>query len=182
MVVEVAFLYLAIGAGCAAASLWSPPRRVTDAAMLVGLWPLVGPLLLTRPGVASPELAPEHGDLAGRAAAARRRLEQFDRTLARPELDLERAEARVRQLEKSGSDRALAAARRRVETIAGFVDRRKRLADELEELGELLAQLQTQSEIVRLSGVAEIGGEPVGDLIADIEARLFGVEQMLEVP
>lgn len=178
--IEVACLYLVIGAGCALASLWAPPRRAADAAMLVGLWPLVGPLLLARP--ADRRAAVDHPDLASRAAAARRRLDEFDRALARPGLDLDRAAARVAELESSGSDRALAAARRRVETIAGFVERRKRLADELEELAELLAQLQTQSEIVRLSGAAEVGGEPVGELIADIEARLFGVEQMFESP
>jgi hypothetical protein len=180
MVIELACLYLAIGAGCAAASLWAPPRRGADAAMLLGLWPLLGPLLLARQNPAADRIDPAHGDLAERAAAARRRLADFDRALERPELDLERARARVSELEKSSSDRALAAARRRAESIVGFRARRKRLADELEELAELLAQLQTQSEIFRLSGAAEIGAEPVGELIADIEARLFGVEQLLQ--
>jgi hypothetical protein len=178
VVVEVAGLYLVIGAGCAAASLWSPPRRAVDAAMLVGLWPLLGPLLLARPAGTGNDN--QHPDLASRAAAAQRRLNDFDRALAQPELDLDGARARIAELEKAGSDRALAAARRRAESIVGFIARRKRLADELEELAELLAQLRTQSEIFRLSGVAEIGGEPVGELIADIEARLYGVEQMLE--
>jgi len=177
-VIEVAGLYLAIGFGCAVASLWSAPRRASDAAMLVGLWPLLGPLFFVRPNVATG--VPEHGDLAARASAAQTRLAEFDRAMSRPELDLEVAAARIVELEKSGSDRALAAARRRAETIVNFAARRKRLADELEELAELLAQLQTQSEIFRLAGAAEVGGEPVADLITDIEARLYGVEQLLE--
>ena len=175
MVIEVGALYLAIGLGCAAASLWTPPRRAVDAVFLLGLWPLLGPLLLARP--ARPR---EHGDLAARAAAARTRLAELDRALAAPPLDLEAAVARVAELERGGSERALAAARRREQSIRRLVSRRKQLADELEALAELLAQLQTQSEIVRLSGVAEIESEPVADLIADIEARLFGLEQLFD--
>lgn len=178
MVIEVAVLYAAVGVGCAAASLWSPPRSGLDAAMLVVLWPLLGPLFLARPAPAPAAI--DHGDLGSRASAARARLAELDRALARPELDLDVAVARVAELERAGSERALAAARRREQSIRRVCARRKRLADELEELAELFAQLQTQSEIFRLAGAAEVGAEPVTDLIADIEARLFGVEQLLE--
>ena len=172
MVIELAGLYLVVGVGCAACALWN--RRPLDAALLVFLWPLLAPLLLL---ARAPRAAWGEGELAARLAAARRRLAEIDRALARPELDLERVEARIGELAGAGSAQALATARLRARSIRALAARRKKLADELEELAESLAQLETQSEIARLAGGAE---DPVAELAADVRARLEALEELIE--
>ena len=49
------------------------------------------------------------------------------------------------------------------------------LSTELEELAELFLQLETQTEVVRLAGSAD---DPVSDLVADIQARLEGIDEL----
>lgn len=171
--IELGALYLAVGIGCAARALWG--RRPLDAALLLSLWPLLAPLLLFERRAPGP--APGEGELGARLAAARERLAEIDRALARPELDLARLEERIGELASAGSAKALATARLRARSIRSLAARRKKLADELDELAESLAQLETQSEIARLAGGAE---DPVAELAADIRARLEGLEELLE--
>lgn len=185
MVIELGLLYLLVGVGFAAASLRAPPRIFADAALLILLWPLLGPLLFgaRRPPPTSsldcllpgPE---SHAALERRLVAAQRRQVEIDALLERPELDPERVEARIAELaESSSSERALASAKMRRRTIDRLRQRRKTLAAELDELAELLAQLSMQSEVIRLTGAPE---ESVSDLAADIGARLEALECMLE--
>src|SRR5690606_13715355 len=99
VIIELASLYLIVGAGCAVAALRSPPRRLAAAALLVALWPLLAPLLLAARTTPAPGLAIDVND---RVAAAHARLAALDGALARPELDLDRARARLVDLERAG--------------------------------------------------------------------------------
>ena len=54
---------------------------------------------------------------------------------------------------------------------------RDRYARELDEVGELLAQLTTQVEVVRLAGSADASA---ADLVRELLARVEGLDEMLD--
>lgn len=163
-VVELAAGYLGVGVTVAAIAL---ARRAgttaVDAVLLVGLWPVFGPVLAAAGSgrAAEPHLR-AHVD---RLAAAEARLAELDRALARPDLDEPAARARIRALEQRGAGAgAIAAATRRLHTIHRVRDLRAAAVAEADELRESLAQQRAQAELARLSRAErgecsqEIGG------------------------
>ncbi len=153
-VIELAVGYLGVGAVCAGLALGQRAgTTVVDAVLLVGLWPVFGPVL----AAARPADAGERGHLA-RLTAAEARLAQLDAALARPDLDEHAARARVVALEqRADGARAQAAARDRLHTIRRVRAVRAATAAEVEELREGLAQRRAHAELTRL------GGDPDGN-------------------
>ncbi|MEM9488457.1 MAG: hypothetical protein AAGC55_04905 [Myxococcota bacterium] len=198
-------LYLLVGAGCACARLaWRarPRGRVADAALLFGLWPLYGPFLLIswqgEPEVASSEVAflvalrragqtplgqvlPDEATvrgLAGRLRVAASKVSEIDALLARPEFSEQDALARRDELaRRSASECAVSTASMRVQNIRRLRALRNRFATELDEVGELLAQLSTQAEVVRLAGGLDSSS---ADLIRELVSRVEGLDQVLD--
>jgi hypothetical protein len=176
--VDLALLYGVVGAGCAVVALAC--RRPVDALLLLPLWPLYGPFALTRSPAppASPlrVLLPEPSmieALERRVAEGGRRVAEIAATLDRPEFSERDAAARVAELE-AGAPSA-AHARSRLDNIRRLAALRRSFELELEEASELLAQLTTQAEVVRL-----VGAQPgTRELVTDIAARVEGLDHML---
>ncbi len=200
---ELAALYALIGAGCALGLLvnrrqqgW---RQLVDALLLLGVWPLYGPLLLAQPaaqaaavtggttlraleraaGAPLASLLPDEATaraLERRMALARQRVLEINALLAEPAFCEESAQARQHELEQRGDHRAAAAAQKRVQGIRHLRQLRDRFAGELAEIGELLVQLRVQAEVVRLAGGAGLGND---ELVGELLARLEGLDLML---
>jgi hypothetical protein len=203
--VELAVLYALIGAGgavFAVTRLNAASTRSVDAVLMFTLWPLYGPFLLTREQAT--ELEPPRGEVAflsalrrvagtplatllpdertGRALARRLRVasdkvREIDGLLERPEFDESKALARVLELESDGSSAALGTARSRVQNIRRLRHLRDRFARELVEVEELLAQLTTQAEVVRLAGAPD---SETRDLVQEILSRVEGLDSLLD--
>ncbi len=167
-----------LGAGVVAAVALAAARGVSvrDGLLVVVLWPLYAPMLLAGGGdrreadllaraLPDPETA---RDLTRRLRDARGRLAELDGVLARPDFDPAVAEARAGELAARGATAAAAAAQLRVKTLAQLEQLRARYRSELEEVGELIGQLVTQAELVRL-GNAVSSSELVTELIARVE-------------
>lgn len=186
--------YVAIGAvivvGAAAMR-----RRLSagDAIFLVLLWPLAAPLLLgghradADPGAAelvaalaraqASPLAAVLPDaetarvLASRLREAGMRLADLEQVLARPDFDEREAQHRATELEARGATSAAATAQLRVRTLAQLRSLRVRYRAELDEVRELVAQLVTQAELVRLQpAIAHSSGELVRELVTRVES------------
>nr|HEX4316158.1 hypothetical protein [Kofleriaceae bacterium] len=181
--VTLALAYAGIGAGVA--TVLALARRATTGADVVLawlLWPLYGPLLVAGRGdgaaddderrllAALPDRSAA-GALALRLRDARARLAELDDLLGRPDFDPTAAESRAGELAASGATAAAAAAQMRVRTLGRLHELRGRYRRELAEVGELVAQLAAQLELVRLEpGAATASGELVHELIARVEA------------
>jgi DNA-binding transcriptional MerR regulator len=188
--------YLAIGALTAIAIAGFKHRlAVGDAVLVALLWPLYAPLSLGRtPGLhalhprgeaellaalsrakASPlaGVLPDAESvrvLGARLREAGARLADLDEVLARPDFDPATAERRVSELAARGATAAAATAELRVKTLAQLRALRERYRSELDEVGELIAQLVAQAELVRLQpAIAETSGELVRELVARVE-------------
>lgn len=194
--------YCAIGAGCAVIVCWRGRRsgiRTADVVLWVVLWPVYAPFRLQ--ALASPvagldggfsaalaeaaatSLAPLLPDptamltLSHRLLLAQRRTAEIDQLLARPEFDAERAQARQRALEgKSGSERALASAAGRLQNIRRLQAMRAHCEAELDEIRELLDQLRTHVELVRLAGAVD---PAAADLLGELVDKIEGLDQVL---
>jgi hypothetical protein len=161
----------------------------SDAVLLLAVWPIAVPLILTAArdpdeselvaaiarASASP-LAPVLPDaetarvLQSRVREARARLTELDRVLARPDFDPTAAEQRATELTSRGSAAAAATAQLRVRTLGQLRGLRKRYRTELDEVRELIAQLVTQAELVRLQpSTAQASGELVRELVSRVE-------------
>ncbi len=203
--VELAALYALIGVGgaiFAVTRVGAASARSVDAVLMFTLWPLYGPFLLTREHV--PHLEPARGEVAfltalrrvagtplatllpderaGRALARRLRVaadkvREIDGLLERPEFDASKAQARVLELEREGSSSALGTARSRVQNIRRLRHLRDRFARELVDVEELLAQLTTQAEVVRLAGAPD---SETRDLVQEILSRVEGLDSLLD--
>jgi hypothetical protein len=199
-VVELALAYAAVGAVLALVAAATRRASALDALLLVGLWPLYGPVLVggvaARPG--TPTGAPDEREealvvalrkaagtplagtlpdeaharaLAARMRDGRARLAELDRVLARPDLDEAAARARARILETDGAHPgAVATALRRVHTIRRLRDLRRRFAADLEEVDEVVTQLTVQLELVSFAGGLDTAAELAADLCARVEA------------
>jgi hypothetical protein len=197
--VSLVALYVLVGMACAALALaraWSMPGAISDAALLLGFWPLYGPFLLVRAqqagelpsdkeaaflaavrrasGTPLGRLLPDGATaqaLARGLRAAARRVHELESLLARPDFQEEAAVARLAQLERAGaSPAALSSAGMRLQNVRRLRALRDRFAGELDEVGELLAQLTAQAEVLRLSRAADAAaGELVGELLARVE-------------
>jgi hypothetical protein len=202
--------YLAIGAAIALGLAVIPAvrRRLSlgDAVLLVGLWPLYAPLAVARatgpgePGQeaeliaalaraqASPlaSVLPDADSvriLGARLREAGARLRELDALLARPDFDPAVVERRAGELSARGAAAAAATAQLRVRTLGQLHALRERFRRELDEVGELIAQLVTQAELVRLQPTAaQASGELVRELVARVEGlgELFAYQALLD--
>jgi hypothetical protein len=196
--------YIAIGAA-AALVIAAAKRRLSpgDALLVVGLWPLYAPLAFAR--------APDHGReteltaalarakasplagvlpdaesarvLSGRLREAGTRLADLDEVLGRPDFDPQAVTRRAEELLARGATAAAATAQLRVRTLGQLRALRERYRSELDEVGELIAQLVTQAELVRLQpAIAHASGELVRELVARVEGlgELFAYQATLE--
>lgn len=196
--------YVAIGAVLALA-IAAVRRRLStaDGLLIAILWPLFAPLALSRTSddpreaellsaleraQASP-LATALPDaqtaraLGDRLREAGQRLVELDGVLARPDFDPQAATHRVRELTARGATAAAATAELRVKTLGQLRTLRERYRSELDEVGELIAQLVAQAELVRLQpSIAQSSGELVRELVARVEGLgdLFAYQSALE--
>lgn len=204
--IELAALYGLVGLGCSVAVLVCKPggqRRWIDAMLMAGLWPVLGPFLLASArGLDEPHadgevaflvalrraqgtpLATLLPDQAAARALARRlrvaasKVREIDELLRRPEYDAKHAMARHAQLHDRGaSDCALSSAAMRLHNIRRLQALRDRFARELDELGELLVQLRTQADVVRLAGAPDAEAR---DLVLEIISRVEGLDRMMD--
>jgi hypothetical protein len=169
-VLAVAIGYAAIGA-VAAAIGWRRRRSLVDAGLHHGLWPMVAPVLMLggggdrerellaalRRAAVTPlgSILPDEATgraLARRLREASARLRAIDAVLARPGTAALRADAmdRVRQL-------------------------RQRLAGQLAEVDQLIAQLVALADVVGVTG----GDAAVTDLACDLVARVGMLDQRM---
>jgi hypothetical protein len=183
---------------------------VADAALLGLLWPLYGPFLLMRSGEDGPVDEPAAREVAflgalrrarqtplgavlpdetsARALAQRLRVAaakvaEIDALLAQPVFDEDDVRRRLDELTaRAASDWALATTRMRLQNIHRLRALRHRFASELDEVGELLVQLTTQAEVLRLAGPATAAETPgdMADLVRELVSRVEGLDQMLD--
>ena len=199
---ELAFLYLLVGAGCAAYA-WTKlqgTRRFASAALCIPFWPLLLPSLLAGAtndddtsdderhfldvlaridGTPLASLLPDRTTvllLSKRLRTASDRVIEIDRLLERPEFSQADAEVRLGQLRLTGDAAAAAAVQSRVQNIARLRMLRKRFSSEIEAIHELLSQLRVQAELVRLSGAADAGSR---ELVGNVLARIDGLDTVL---
>jgi hypothetical protein len=196
--------YLAIGAALALA-IAVARRRLSpgDAVLVIGLWPMYAPLALARAteprreaellaALARAKASPLAGVLpdaesarilGGRLREAGARLGELDALLARPDFDPAAAERRAAELAARGAAAAAATAQLRVRTLGQLGALRERYRSELDEVGELVAQLVTQAELVRVQpAFAHSSGELVRELVARVEGLgdLFAYQAAIE--
>lgn len=198
--------YLAIGAVIALV-IAAIKRRLApgDALWIVGLWPLYAPMSFARAdasenrreaellaALARAKASPLAGALpdaesarilGGRLREAEARMVDLDEVLARPDFDPATVERRATELSARGATAAAATAQLRVRTLGQLHALRERYRSELDEVGELIAQLVTQAELVRLQpAIAHTSGELVRELVARVEGlgELFAVQAALE--
>jgi len=196
--------YIAIG-GVIAAVVAAVKRRLSvgDAVLIVGLWPLYAPLSFARADTHHREaellaalarakdsplagVLPDAGSariLGGRLREAGARLAELDEVLARPDFDPQAVERRAGELAARGAAAAAATAQLRVRTLGQLRALRERYRAELDEVGELVAQLVTQAELVRLQpAIAHTSGELVRELVARVEGLgdLFAYQAAIE--
>ena len=182
-------------------------RRISaaDVVFLITLWPLAAPMILgghrddEDPGAAelvsalsraqASPLASVLPDaetarvLASRLREAGSRLADLEAVLARPDFDEAAAERRAAELAARGATGAAATAQLRVRTLAQLRALRFRYRGELDEVRELISQLVTQAELVRLQpSIAHAGGELVRELVNRVEGLgdLFAYQASLE--
>jgi hypothetical protein len=200
---ELLLLYALVGTGCAGALLVKQGvSRAGDAVLLAGFWPLYGPFLLVQlqEAVAAPsgeidflaamkrasatplgKLLPDEETaraLARRVTIASGKIDEIESLLAKPEFSERAAAARLEELKAKGaSDAALAHTAVRVQNIRRLRLLRDRFVRELDEVHELLAQLTTQAEVVRLAGVADDASR---ELVRELVYRVEGLDQVLD--
>jgi len=121
--------------------------------------------------------------LGARLREAGARLADLDEVLARPDFDPATAEQRASELAARGATAAAATAQLRVRTLGQLRALRERYRSELDEVGELIAQLVAQAELVRLQpAIAHSSGELVRELVARVEGLgdLFAYQAAIE--
>ena len=198
--------YVAIGLAIAVGAFLAR-RQISagDVVFLIMLWPLAAPLTLgghrddSDPGAAelvaalaraqASPLASVLPDaetarvLASRLREAGTRLADLEQVLARPDFDEGDAERRANELAARGATSAAATARLRVRTLVQLRSLRVRYRGELDEVRELIAQLVTQAELVRLQpSIAHTSGELVRELVNRVEGLddLFAYQATLD--
>jgi len=202
---ELGSLYALVGVGCALVVALRPAHRshrVLDAVLMMAIWPVYGPFLIARwseadgsmdsevaflatlrraQGTPLAALLPDERTvrlLATRLRVAAGKVDEIDGLLRRPEFDERDALRRVEELQSKGaSDNARSTASIRVQNIRRLRSLRDRFARELDEVGELLKQLETQAEVVRLAGTPDPGAR---DLVQEILSRVEGLDHMLD--
>jgi len=202
---ELGVLYLLVGVGCVVALYLRRDdcdARLVDGLLVFAFWPLYGPFLLAR--YRGNEAGPGGSEVAFLAALRRARstplaaclpdqetvralgrrlrvaagkVDEIDDLLTRPEFDQEDAEQRLEALcRRQASDYARSTATMRLQNIQRLRGLRDRFARELDEVNELLTQLKTQVEVVRLAGAPD--SETAG-LVQDLVLRVEGLDCVL---
>jgi hypothetical protein len=203
---ELGALYLLCGLGCAALAALRPAKpwtRACDGLLMTLLWPLYGPFFLSREAGSEPEgaeseiaflaalrraagtpLASLLPDPATARALARRlrvasgKVDEIDALLSRQEFDEREAVARQGELRQRGaSECAQSTVAIRVQNIRRLRSLRDRFARELDEVRELLVQLTTQAEVVRLAGAPDPDAR---ELVQELVSRVEGLDRMLD--
>ena len=175
-----------------------------DALLVVCLWPLWAPLLVSSRRAqgdherellaalgraqASPlaQVLPDAETarvLAAQLREASQRMDELDDVLKRPDFDPAVVAQRVNELAARGATAAAATAKLRVRTLGQLRELRERYRSELDEVHELIAQLVTQAELVRLQpSIAHSSGELVRELVARVEGLgdLFAYQTAIE--
>ena len=195
--------YAAIGATLAIACAATRRAGVGDVLLLVIVWPIALPLVLTArseqaesgelvAALARASASPlasvlpdaETGRvLQSRVREAATRLVELDEVLARPDFDAAAAERRASELAARGAVAAATTAQLRVRTLGQLRARRERYRAELEEVRELIAQLVTQAELVRMQpSIAQASSELVRELVTRVEGLddLFTIQASLD--
>jgi hypothetical protein len=197
--------YLGLGALIALVLAITLRRQKTSDMMLtVVLWPLWAPLVIAQrhslgdderellsalSRAQSSPLAQVLPDaetarvLAARLREATERLEELDALLDRPDFDPVAVETRVKELAARGANAAAATAQLRVRTLGQLRSLRVRYRSELDEVHELIAQLVTQAELVRLQpSIAKSSADLVNELVARVEGLddLFSYQSSIE--
>jgi hypothetical protein len=197
--------YLGIGAIIALVLAITLRRPSTgDMLLLVVLWPLWAPMIVaTRHTQGADErellsalaraqtspLAQVLPDaetarvLAARLREATERLGELDVLLDRPDFDPAAVERHADELTARGANAAAATAQLRVRTLGQLRSLRVRYRSELDEVRELIAQLVTQAELVRLQpSIAHSSGELVRELVSRVEGLedLFVYQSSIE--
>lgn len=195
--------YVAIGATLAIACAAMRRASAGDAVLLLIVWPIALPLVLSARGegaesnelvaaLARASASPlasvlpdaETGRvLQSRVREAATRLVELDELLARPDFDPAAAERRANELASRGAVAASQTAQLRVRTLGQLRALRERYRAELEEVRELIAQLVTQAELVRLQpSIAQASSELVRELVTRVEGLddLFAIQAQLD--
>jgi hypothetical protein len=197
--------YLGLGAVIALVlALALRKQSAVDTLLVVGMWPLWAPLMIAQrhthgdderellsaiARAQSSPLAQVLPDaetarvLAARLREATERLAELDALLERPDWNPVAVEARAKELAARGASAAAATAQLRVRTLGQIRDLRVRYRSELDEVHELIAQLVTQAELVRLQpSIAHSSGELVRELVSRVEGLgdLFAYQTSLE--
>jgi hypothetical protein len=197
--------YLGLGAVIALVlALVLRKQTAVDTLLVVGMWPLWAPLVIAQRHMhgdderellsaiaraqASPlaQVLPDAETarvLAARLREATARLAELDALLDRPDWNPAAVETRAKELAARGASAAAATAQLRVRTLGQIRDLRVRYRSELDEVHELIAQLVTQAELVRLQpSVAHSSKELVRELVSRVEGLgdLFAYQSSLE--
>jgi hypothetical protein len=200
----IAIGYAAIGVAVAIAAAVAGRRPgAADVLMLTAVWPLAGPMILfgdreraddhelvsaLARAKASPlaSILPDAETarvLQARLREASARLADLEDVLARPDFDPGSAQRRASELTARGATAAAATAQLRVRTLGQLRELRERYRSELDEVHELMAQLVTQAELVRLQpSIAHASSELVRELVTRVEGLgdLFAYQASLE--
>ncbi|MDX2091987.1 MAG: hypothetical protein SFX73_29255 [Kofleriaceae bacterium] len=198
--------YAAIGVALAVGALAFRGRKLVagDVVMLLFMWPLAAPHVFMRAPPSSDD-EPELVSALARASAsplasvlpdaetarvlqsrlheASDRLIELETLLARPDFDPGAAAQRARELAARGATAAANTAHLRVRTLGQLRTLRERYRAELEEVRELIAQLVTQAELVRLQpSIAHASSELVRELVTRVEGLgdLFAYQATLD--
>lgn len=186
--------YIGLGAAIAAALVLAGRLGTRDAILVAVLWPVYAPACLLgdhrgehrlldalRRARRSPLAAMLPDDavarrLARRVHEATARLAEFDAMLAHPDFAAEAAARRAQELADRGAVAAATTAQLRVRTLGQLRALRERYRAELDDVGELIAQLVTQAELLRLD--AEVPAASV-ELVSELVARVEGLGDLL---
>lgn len=173
---ELAIVYLCVGVGVALAARLRAGAGWVDGGLLLAFWPLYAPFVFTRRADAPALSAP---DVDGRLGRLEARVRELDAVLAQPDFRLEAAQAQRDAHRSRGEDRAAARVEARIASIERLEAQRAALLEGLAEARELRAQLRVQGELMRVAGGSGSEGEA---LVAELEARVAGLDAMLELP
>jgi hypothetical protein len=204
---NLAVLYLLLGVVCALAIWRREEQRAPWSALVaIPLWPLWAPVVLADDARAQPApdavaaariaAALREGAQAAdgtalaamlNAASCQRiartvervtaRRTELNALLARPELELRAARARVERASHVGNVRGLAAARLQLANAERLHAMAQRDAEALEELADLTEALRTQLLMVRFAGST---AEGIGDIVNDLWSRLEALSDAME--
>lgn len=116
--------------------------------------------------------------IAAEVHAACERLEELDVVLGEPEFDVDKAQARLHQLEvEEASASTQGAARMHVNNVRRLLELRRAQLGVLHELEQALAALHSQLVVAHYAGST---GEGVGAIVSELWARVEGLGEALE--